>query len=208
MCIKLPLPPLSLLAYSSSSGLFSAAGATAPMPQGGHERPALVGPAAGWQLGGGLVRGQLHHRAGHRRVLQHGAGRGSGDGRRAGGRRLSSSAAVPGAWTWLSACIWGILSPGPESTYAPFSARSFQLSICPSLLFLRPTSGLGFFLLSFLSHSSMVFFGPHPSWIQWSASANLPVWVSFGRRTCWDNWLSPLGSLWRDALGSHCAFLT
>ncbi|XP_069908913.1 alkaline ceramidase 2 isoform X2 [Oryctolagus cuniculus] len=56
------------------------------MPQSGHGRPALVGPAAGWQLGGGLVRGQLHHRACHRRVLQHGAGRGSGDGRRAAGR--------------------------------------------------------------------------------------------------------------------------
>ncbi|XP_029776302.1 alkaline ceramidase 2 isoform X3 [Suricata suricatta] len=41
------------------------------MPHCGHERPALVGPAAGWQLGGGLVRGQLHHRACHRRVLQH-----------------------------------------------------------------------------------------------------------------------------------------
>ncbi|XP_024602939.1 alkaline ceramidase 2 isoform X2 [Neophocaena asiaeorientalis asiaeorientalis] len=44
------------------------------MPQSGHELPALVGPAAGWQLGGGLVRGQLHHRACHRRVLQHGIG--------------------------------------------------------------------------------------------------------------------------------------
>nr|KAF6314090.1 alkaline ceramidase 2 [Myotis myotis] len=44
------------------------------MLRGGHEHPALVGSAAGWQLGGGLVRGQLHHRACHRRVLQHGIG--------------------------------------------------------------------------------------------------------------------------------------
>ncbi|XP_032736401.1 alkaline ceramidase 2 isoform X2 [Lutra lutra] len=44
------------------------------MPHSGHEHPALVGPAAGRQLGGGLVRGQLHHRACHRRVLQHGIG--------------------------------------------------------------------------------------------------------------------------------------
>ncbi|XP_073736971.1 alkaline ceramidase 2 isoform X3 [Callorhinus ursinus] len=44
------------------------------MPHSGHEHPTLVGPAAGRQLGGGLVRGQLHHRACHRRVLQHGIG--------------------------------------------------------------------------------------------------------------------------------------
>ncbi|XP_027471035.2 alkaline ceramidase 2 isoform X4 [Zalophus californianus] len=70
-CIK-PRPPQS--ASSSSPGLFSAAGAAAPMPHSGHEHPTLVGPAAGRQLGGGLVRGQLHHRACHRRVLQHGIG--------------------------------------------------------------------------------------------------------------------------------------
>lgn len=40
---------------------------------GRHGRDAVVGPTAGWQLRGGLVRGQLHHRARHRRVLQHGA---------------------------------------------------------------------------------------------------------------------------------------
>lgn len=38
-------------------------------------RVAVVGPAAGRQLGGRLVRGQLHHRSRHRRVLQHGAWR-------------------------------------------------------------------------------------------------------------------------------------
>lgn len=43
----------------------------------------------------------------------------------AGGRGLSPSAAVPGTWTWLSACIWGILSPVPELTHAPSLARSF-----------------------------------------------------------------------------------
>ncbi|XP_030326517.1 alkaline ceramidase 2 isoform X2 [Strigops habroptila] len=41
---------------------------------GRHGRAAVVGPAAGRQLGGGLVRGQLHHRARHSRVLQHGIG--------------------------------------------------------------------------------------------------------------------------------------
>uniref|UniRef100_A0A8B9UGR5 Alkaline ceramidase n=1 Tax=Anas zonorhyncha TaxID=75864 RepID=A0A8B9UGR5_9AVES len=41
---------------------------------GSHGHAAVVGPAAGRQLGGGLVRGQLHHRARHRRVLQHGIG--------------------------------------------------------------------------------------------------------------------------------------
>lgn len=112
-------PCLYRCRHSGSSPFPSAAGAAAPMPQLGHECPALVGSAACWQLGGGLVRGQLHHRACHRRVLQHGAARGSGDGRRAGGRRLSPSAAVPGTWTWLSACMWGVLSPGPESTPTP-----------------------------------------------------------------------------------------
>lgn len=92
------------------------------MPQSGHELPALVGPAAGWQLGGGLVRGQLHHRACHRRVLQHGAECGSGDGSRARGRGLSPSAAAPGAWTWVCVCLWGIFAPGPESTHAPSPA--------------------------------------------------------------------------------------
>lgn len=62
----------------------SRCGKAVPMLQSGHGCPALVGPAAGWQLRSGLVRGQLHHRACHCRVLQHGAGRGSGW---AGGRR-------------------------------------------------------------------------------------------------------------------------
>uniref|UniRef100_A0A8C3C0F9 Alkaline ceramidase n=1 Tax=Cairina moschata TaxID=8855 RepID=A0A8C3C0F9_CAIMO len=53
----------------------AAAAAAAASPcravAGSHGHVAVVGPAAGRQLGGGLVRGQLHHRARHRRVLQH-----------------------------------------------------------------------------------------------------------------------------------------
>lgn len=90
-------------------------GEAAPMLQSGHGRPALVGPPAGWQLGGGLVRGQLHHRACHRRVLQHGAGRGSG--RRAGGRREGASLRGCGA----SGC------PRQESLHAPFSRHCSRL---------------------------------------------------------------------------------
>lgn len=41
--------------------------------------------------------------------------------------------AAPGTWTWVSACIWGMLSPGPQSIRAPPPLRSFQLSICPLL---------------------------------------------------------------------------
>lgn len=81
------------LGFQQQLRALSAAGAAAPMPQSSHGYPVLVGPTAGWQLGGGLVRGQLHHRACHRRVLQHGAGRGSGDGRGLAGGTVPSAAA-------------------------------------------------------------------------------------------------------------------
>ncbi|XP_021108563.1 alkaline ceramidase 2 isoform X5 [Heterocephalus glaber] len=54
-------------------GFFSP-GAPSPVSRSRHGLPALVGPASGRQLGGGLVRGQLQHRTRHRRVLQHGIG--------------------------------------------------------------------------------------------------------------------------------------
>lgn len=141
------------------------------MPQSGHGRPALVGPAAGWQLGGGLVRGQLHHRACHRRVLQHGAGRGRGDGRRAGGRGLSPRAAAPGTWTFAG-FIGAILAPGPELIHAPSSECSF--SVGTPLLSLIWTSGIPLLLLSFPSDGSIVLFGLYTSRSLESLSVHSP----------------------------------
>lgn len=142
-CIKPPLSPTPPSARSSRSGVFSAAGAAAPMPRGGHERPALVGSAAGWQFGGGLVRGQLHHRAGHRRVLQHGAGAGVGTaGGLAGGP--PAGAAAPGTCAQLPARLRGARST-PPPLRAPSALR------LPSLLSLPLSPGLSSLLLSFLT---------------------------------------------------------
>lgn len=57
---------------------------------------------------------------------------------------------VPGAFS-----LQGQSRPTPPSLRAPSSSPSVLLSC-----FLPPTSGLGFFLLSFLSHSSIVLFVP------------------------------------------------
>lgn len=71
---------------------------------GSHGHAAVVGPAAGRQLGGGLVRGQLHHRARHRRVLQHGA-RGPGGSVR---DRLTPRSHTPGAGLRTAVGRWAV----------------------------------------------------------------------------------------------------
>lgn len=135
------------------------------------------------------MRGQLHHRACHRRVLQYGAGRGRGDGRRAGGRGLSPCAAAPGSWTF-AVCIGAILVPGPELIHAPSFERSFQFLVCTPLLSLIWTSGilLLLLLLSFPSDGSIVLFGLHTSRSLESLSVHSPSLGQLGA-------VNPLGRL-------------
>lgn len=122
------------------------------MPHRGHEHPALVGPAAGWQLGGGLVRGQLHHRACHRRVLQHGAGAGAGAGP-AGGPE-GGAGGDPQSWLRLNLDVGVRVHPGHPLSGAGASARPLLLSICSLLSLSRhlgSSSSCHFLLMAPLS---------------------------------------------------------
>lgn len=176
-------------------------GEAAPMLQSGHGRPALVGPPAGWQLGGGLVRGQLHHRACHRRVLQHGAGRGSG---RANGRREGAVpvAAVPGSRQWVTVDVRGRShSTPPSPVTAPSSISARLPGPYPGDLG-SSSSSCHFLLMALLSCLTPVVREPgvrvNPSFQFGSVGDVNPQGSS----------LPPcVGSLWCDAPGSHCAFL-
>lgn len=144
----------------------------APMLQSGHGRPALVGPAAGWQLGGGLVRGQLHHRACHRRVLQHGAGRGSG---RAGGRREGAVpvAVAPGSRRWVTVEVRGSHSTPPSPC-----ASSSSIFCIPLRSLSRAPLALP---VIFLLYGSIVSFGSRGPGAKGPHQPILPVWVIWGR---------------------------
>lgn len=89
-----PGPPLGARRRGGGGGAVTAPSGAGQGRSGGRDgRAALVGPAAGRQLGGGLVRGQLHYRARHRRVLQYGAVPGGAG---------AAAAWAPGGCGWAS----------------------------------------------------------------------------------------------------------
>lgn len=144
------------------------------------------------------MRRQLHHRACHRRVLQHGAGIRGAAGQAGGGRELSlclRRLEAGGGRLWTSEA---------ESLHAPFSERFFQLHFCTPLRSLSrapPALPVIFFFMALLSCLAPVVREPR---------VRINPFFQFGsfRDVSSQEQLlfSCLGSLWRDAPGSHCAF--
>jgi hypothetical protein len=72
-------------------------------------------------------------------------------GGRVGGSCPRAPQSAPGSWTGVSACIWGILTPGSEATHAPSCALLPLLYLCSCPVPSPTDTSCHFLLMALLS---------------------------------------------------------